>query len=72
MYPAALWIKLNNNERKWVRVEEADFDLPVISFSSLSKLSSWNDSSWYNVLADLCSFLMLVERPVGTALPCGL
>lgn len=53
-------------------VEEAAFDLPVISFSSLSKLSSWNDSSWYNVLADLCSFLMLVERPVGTALPCGL
>lgn len=36
--------------------------LPVTSFSSLSSLS-WNDSSWYNVLADRFSFLVVV-RPI--------
>lgn len=37
----------------------SNFNSPVTSFSSLSSLS-WNDSSWYKVFADLCSFCVVV------------
>ena len=35
--------------------------IPVTSFSSLSKLSSWNDNSWYKVFAERFSLLVVVR-----------